>query len=810
MPLPLPNLDDRRWADLVDEGRALIPRYAPRWTDHNVHDPGITLIELFAWLTEMTVYRLNRVPARHRRKFLELIGYSPLPPRAATTALALTPDPATPPFELPAGVQFEALASDGAVIPFRTMRDLSVGDVQLAAVQVRSSLGGFADRTRDWRDGLPIEPFGRDPQPGAALYLGFAVVPTQLPLALAFRLAEAGAGAEERERIRREEAARRADCRPVRPDIPCGGAPPALPAPVDELLRHHSARTVWESFTSAPGGWVTLDAVAGLARAGVGQVRDDTRDLSLDGMVEVNLPASLAPTVAGVVATPLFYLRCQLDAGAYDTPPSLSAIAPNGVVAEQAIPAWRRLSIAAGVVATGTPPVPGGTTGVALAMDDGVVTALSFQTAVSNRPVVRVLDFVAPTVTLPGEITWELIPAGVGTGLPGQAAALPEAPVLVDTLRVYTHDGTAWQEWTRREDFMASRRTDFHFAVDATSGIVTFADGDRGRVPPTGALILATYHVSRAEQGNVASPAPLRAAATPQNDVLLAPLPAGARSQLARIAALLAPAAGGAAAEELAHAAGRAVEVLHAHERLLDLCTEARCRTLDDVVRQQVRSLRAPTRGVNLLDIERLALDVPGTHVARARAWASAHPDHPCLDAPGVVTVVIVPDLPRPRPEPSPGLLRTVKRYLARRRMICTRLEVVGPSYLEVRVAASVRTCAGASEALVERRIREALNAFLDPRTGGPAGAGWPFGRDVYRSEILQLLDGVTGVDHVLELTLQGGAGGPRCGDLPLCPTWLVTPGEHRIAVNRPLPAGRPPGDRLRPCASPHDHSPIP
>ena len=72
--LPLPNLDDRRWSDLVQEGRGLIPVYAPEWTDHNAHDPGITLIELLAWVAEMDVYRLNRIPDRHKLKFLALVG----------------------------------------------------------------------------------------------------------------------------------------------------------------------------------------------------------------------------------------------------------------------------------------------------------------------------------------------------------------------------------------------------------------------------------------------------------------------------------------------------------------------------------------------------------------------------------------------------------------------------------------------------------------------------------------------------------------------------------------------------------------
>lgn len=74
MSLPLENLDNKTFEQLVEEAKKRIPIYAPQWTDHNLHDPGITLIELFAWLTEMQIYRLNRVPDQAMWKFLKLIG----------------------------------------------------------------------------------------------------------------------------------------------------------------------------------------------------------------------------------------------------------------------------------------------------------------------------------------------------------------------------------------------------------------------------------------------------------------------------------------------------------------------------------------------------------------------------------------------------------------------------------------------------------------------------------------------------------------------------------------------------------------
>ncbi|HEY9728556.1 MAG TPA: baseplate J/gp47 family protein [Chroococcales cyanobacterium] len=78
MPIPLPNLDDRTWDDLVEEGLTLIPSYTSDWTNFNPSDPGITLIELLAYLSEMQIYRLNRVTNANKQAFLNLIvGLNP-------------------------------------------------------------------------------------------------------------------------------------------------------------------------------------------------------------------------------------------------------------------------------------------------------------------------------------------------------------------------------------------------------------------------------------------------------------------------------------------------------------------------------------------------------------------------------------------------------------------------------------------------------------------------------------------------------------------------------------------------------------
>ncbi|MEG4304894.1 hypothetical protein [Microcoleus sp. D3_18a_C4] len=77
MPLPLPNLDDRTYADLVEEAISLIPIEAPEWTDRNPSDTGIVLIELLAWLTEMVLYRVNQIPDCNQAAFLTLLKGQP-------------------------------------------------------------------------------------------------------------------------------------------------------------------------------------------------------------------------------------------------------------------------------------------------------------------------------------------------------------------------------------------------------------------------------------------------------------------------------------------------------------------------------------------------------------------------------------------------------------------------------------------------------------------------------------------------------------------------------------------------------------
>jgi predicted phage baseplate assembly protein len=178
MTLPAPNLDDRRFQDLVDDAKRLIPSMCPQWTNHNLSDPGVALIELFAWMTDLTLYRINQLPERLYVKFLELMGVELFGPAAARTELMfwLTSTDATE-VQVPAGTEVGAANHVGDdAVTFTTEEVLAVRQPTLSACLTGTAGGLYADCWSDLR-------YGRDgincfasipPTPGDALYLGFA------------------------------------------------------------------------------------------------------------------------------------------------------------------------------------------------------------------------------------------------------------------------------------------------------------------------------------------------------------------------------------------------------------------------------------------------------------------------------------------------------------------------------------------------------------------------------------------------------------------------------------------------------------
>ena len=177
MSLPVPNLDDLRFqSDLVDEARKRIIHYCPEWTEYNISDPGITMIELFSWMTEMMVYRLNRVPEKNYLKFLEMLGYQQEPARTAETDItfwlsALLPlgEEDTTSVIVPAGTEVQSADQPEPVV-FTTSRELEINAPLLSHLRTEANF----NQNNLNRLGVEIfRPFSNVPREGDTFYMGF-------------------------------------------------------------------------------------------------------------------------------------------------------------------------------------------------------------------------------------------------------------------------------------------------------------------------------------------------------------------------------------------------------------------------------------------------------------------------------------------------------------------------------------------------------------------------------------------------------------------------------------------------------------
>jgi predicted phage baseplate assembly protein len=175
MAIAAPHLDDRRFQDLVDDAKRLVMDRCPSWTDHNVSDPGVTLIEAFAFMTDQLLYRLNRVPDRLYVKFLELIGIRLFPATAARTGLTFwLSAPATSVLVVPAGTKAATLRSgQHEPVVFTTLADLTITPVELARLATRAmDVEAGRDRTDQLKVGSDVPAFSDAPTPGDLFYVG--------------------------------------------------------------------------------------------------------------------------------------------------------------------------------------------------------------------------------------------------------------------------------------------------------------------------------------------------------------------------------------------------------------------------------------------------------------------------------------------------------------------------------------------------------------------------------------------------------------------------------------------------------------
>ncbi|MBH5333667.1 putative baseplate assembly protein [Streptomyces pactum] len=266
MTLPSPNLDDRRFQTLVDEAKRLVQQRCPEWTDHNVSDPGVTLIEAFATMVDQLVYRLNRVPDKNYLAFLDLIGVRLYPPTAARTEVTFRLSAPQPePVRIKAGTEVATVRTESEeAVVFTTARDLSVPPCSYAHLATWPATGGATDRSEELALGRDVPLFSTSPVPGDCLYIGLSNPVPGCVLAL------------------------RLDCR-----VEGVGVDPRRPP------------LVWEAWDGST--WVACEVD-----------KDDTGGFNKEGEVILHMPATHSGSV--VARHSGGWLRCRLVEAAADQP----------------------------------------------------------------------------------------------------------------------------------------------------------------------------------------------------------------------------------------------------------------------------------------------------------------------------------------------------------------------------------------------------------------------------------------------------------------------------------------------------------
>ncbi len=457
MPLPRPILDDRSYAQIRDELVRRIQVHAPEWTDHNASDPGIALIELFAFLGENLLYRFNQIPETTRLEFLHLLKIPLRPATAARALIVATADKLAAPLipqgsELRAGDQTFTLRGEVRALPLEARAVAKLATPPPSADD-EPEVFEFYQRTVD----------AMDPGEGeqVACYKSAAVAPAGDGPAIDFAAAVDGtlwvACLAAGELAPAAVHAALAD-HPEAPLIlslgfvPDPGAPKAseLDACPGEGPGRGGPAVEWQVSTGR------LDAGTGapLYRS-LRAVADTTRGLTQEGVVRLALPQDLADVADFTLPDPDL-------AGTGELPPVLDDDTTARIVC------WLR----------------------------------AFRPDHSRIGKVVYVGLNAAEVVQLRRARAEFL--GTGTGQPGQRCKLVHRPVLSGSLELEVEDEDGWRAWLEVDGFHASGESDRHYVLDAEAGEVRFGDGLRGYLPQIGQRLRArAYEFGGGVAGNV-------------------------------------------------------------------------------------------------------------------------------------------------------------------------------------------------------------------------------------------------------------------------------------------------------------------
>jgi predicted phage baseplate assembly protein len=713
--LPKSDLDDRDFKDLMEECLLRIPRYCPEWTNYNPSDPGITLVELFAWLTDQMRLRFNQVPRRNYVAFLELLGIRLQPPQPAHTDLTFYLSQAQPfPIIIPRDTEVatERTAAEEAIV-FSTKQDLIIGNPRIRHLLLADRADAPIDsahltnlfrntpieETSDWERIDETELF-RNSQLGSCFYLVLDSLPDTQPQNLQGNVLEIT--------FRGEPATGTG----INPD-----APPRLwqawnGSTWEPILRRElDDRTKGFNFDEQAQG-------SNFRGAGQGQAR------TLEASLMLHLPQTCPATSFDTQDYHGHWIRCVYEPGddrrqTYSTSPRVLGMTVRSVGGSVGASQCIRVQEELLGISTGKP---------------GQLFPLQMQPVLERRPTEVIAGEVIAgeviEVRTPGE------PPEIWTEVKDFASSTPSDPhYTIDSrtgmvqfgpvirtaqrLKQSTHDRSLIQSQLQpRRQFQRSDGFGWNEGRPIADASADGSERQYGKVPPPNAEIcMKSYRFGGGQRGNV----------QPEKLTVV-------RSSLSYVASVTnyAAAEGGDDAETLEEAVIRVPELLRTRE-----CA------------------------VTPAEFEQVVLRSP-VGLARAHCLTEAR-----YTSPGTVRLLVVPNantqqwnwLQGMHPDRvfplSDYLQDTIQAYVRDRRPLGIQVKLQEPEYMGVSVGLEVSLEPSASnrEAIVAQ-LQIALYQFLNPLTGGLEGRGWPLGRPVYVSDIVSLCQKIPGVRHLGHIQL--------------------------------------------------------
>jgi len=692
MPLVIPNLDDRKYQQLLDEALARIPIHTPEWTNFNKSDPGVTLIEIFAFMTENLLYRSNQIPERNRKKFLSLLD---IQLKAASSAEGLiTFANERGPLEtitINSGLEVRA-----GQVPFRTELGLDILPIETQMFYKREVIG-TSEQLRAYYNQLYVsllkEPLAEaqiyetvpfPTQSGAAVNLGEETIDGSLWIALLVRASDKPADnspeakEELRERVRRRIGGRTLNL----------GIVPSLAEDSLRLMpggQSSAATTTLLKYEVPIGGSLPLEESQRVPRYRRLDPVPANDVLAYPGVVQITLPSASDLR--------LWDNLDPLESGAADFPPALEDTNLN----------------------------------------DRLITWIKVSTSESAQARLLWAGINATKVTQRARVNSELLPAG--TGAPDQVVTLTKTPVIPESVRLTVTTESGSDLWKEIEDLTLAgpevpvpdqRRPPGWpvekndrvkvFTLNTESGEIRFGDGLRGARPPLNAILRADYDYGVGRDGN------LNAGAISSGPAL----PAGIK--------VTNPVAtwGGAEAETILEGEKQIARHLQHRERLVtaeDFETITRRAPGVDIGRVEVLTAFNPQLGSNDPG------DAPGAVTLMViPKYDTVQPDAPV---------------------PDRTFLDAICRYIDERRLVTTEVFLRGPAYKSIYVSIGINVAAGTSVAEVREAVKQELLRFLSPLPSLQDGLsqdqminpdGWPLRKNVVALELLAVANRVRGV----------------------------------------------------------------